>query len=77
VVAVPKLVLLHPDGRFTAVGSVFSTLAIEGMIATLKFPGSPDVIHAPDAFASGNVQSVAQEAIVSAREAIAERSGFQ
>gem|GEM_PF-5604498 len=49
-------------------------LAIEGMIATLKFPGSPDAIHAPDVFASGNVQSVAQEAIVSAREAIAERS---
>jgi hypothetical protein len=44
------------------------------MIATLKFPGSPDAIHAPDVFASGNVQSVAQEAIVSAREAIAERS---
>jgi hypothetical protein len=37
-------------------------LAIEGMIATLKFPGSPDAIHAPDVFASGNVQSVAQEA---------------
>jgi len=44
--------------------SLIIWLAIAGMIANLRFPNSPDAIHAPDVLVSGNVQSVAQEAIV-------------